>query len=440
MTLALLGGPPVRSRPLPRSETIGAEEKRAVNGVLERGVLSQFLGEPGEHFYGGVEVRALEREVADAFAVRHAITTNSGTTALQTALAAIGIGPGDEVIVSPFTMSASAAAVVLQHAVPIFADIHPDTYCLDPRRVVELITERTRAIMVVDIFGQPAHWDDLRRIAAERALSVIEDAAQAAGATYRGRPAGTLGDIGMLSLNYHKIVHAGEGGILLTPDDRLAERARLIRNHGEAVVEALCVADIQDLVGSNYRLTELQCAIARVQMRRLTTLFERRSSLAQRLTHRLHEVPYVRPPLLDQGATSTYYLYAIRLDIDAMGVTRKTFVKALAAEGVNVSEGYVRPLYLQPMYQRRKAMGRLGCPWDCGHYVGSVSYAPGICPIAERMHDAELIVGDFGDIAQTERDMDEIASAFDKVVSGLQQLRHWERSHGSETTDAGRRA
>ena len=394
--------------------------------VLESGVLSQFLGEASSDFYGGPEVRGLERDAASMFGVGNAVTTNSGTTALQTALAACGVGPGDEVIVSPFTMSASAATIVLQHAVPVFADIDPRTYCLDPERVAELVTERTRAIVAVDLFGQPAHWDALRRIAAAHRLLIVEDAAQAAYATYRGQWAGTLGDIGMLSLNYHKIIHSGEGGILLMRDARLVERAQLIRNHGEVVVEAFGVSDIRDLVGSNLRLTEIQAAIARVQLRRLPALFDRRRTLAERLTNRLAALPHFWPPEIEVQATSTYYGYPIRLDVDALGVSRATIVAALAAEGLDVNEGYVRPIYLQPMYQRRIAMGRRGCPWDCGHYDGTVNYEPGICPVAERMHERELIVGDFGGPGHAETDIDDVALIFEKVSDALPQLRDWE--------------
>lgn len=426
MTLALLGGRPVRGSPLRSAGSIGPEEIRAAMRVLESGVLSQFLGEASSDFYGGPEVRGLERDAASMFGVGNAVTTNSGTTALQTALAACGVGPGDEVIVSPFTMSASAATIVLQHAVPVFADIDPRTYCLDPERVAELVTERTRAIVAVDLFGQPAHWDALRRIAAAHRLLIVEDAAQAAYATYRGQWAGTLGDIGMLSLNYHKIIHSGEGGILLMRDARLVERAQLIRNHGEVVVEAFGVSDIRDLVGSNLRLTEIQAAIARVQLRRLPALFDRRRTLAERLTNRLAALPHFWPPEIEVQATSTYYGYPIRLDVDALGVSRATIVAALAAEGLDVNEGYVRPIYLQPMYQRRIAMGRRGCPWDCGHYDGTVNYEPGICPVAERMHERELIVGDFGGPGHAETDIDDVALIFEKVSDALPQLRDWE--------------
>lgn len=438
-TLALLGGEPIRKAPLPQDRSLGQAEREAVLRVLDRGVLSQFLGEDHPDFLGGPEVRAAEAEFAAAFAVPHAVSTNSATTGLQTALAASGLGPGDEVIVSPFTMSASAATIVLQHAVPVFADIDPRTYCLDPSSVRDRITGRTRAIMAVDIFGQPAHWEELRAIARQHGLHIVEDAAQAAHAAYRGEYAGALGDVGVLSLNYHKIIHAGEGGMILTRDEEIATRARLIRNHGEVVAEISGLQDLINIVGSNYRLTEIQAAIARAQLNRLPGLFEHRTRLARHLGDRLRALPHVRPPELDDGASSTYYLFAVRLDVDALGLSRAAIARALAAEGVPFDEGYVRPIYFQPMYQRRSALGRTGCPWKCPHYEGDVSYEPGICPVAERMWRRELLVAAVGAPPQTTEDMDDVADAFEKVVEGLPALRDWE-ARALKTADAHIRA
>ena len=181
-TLALHGGTPVLPHGLPKNATIGPEERAAVLRVLDRGTLSQFLGEAHEDFFGGPEIRGIEADFAEHFGVPYAVSTNSATTALQTAVAACRLGPGDEVIVSPFTMSATAATIVAQNAIPVFADIDPRTYCLDPLSVRSRVTPQTRAIMAVDIFGQPAHWDELRAIAREHGLALIEDAAQSVGA------------------------------------------------------------------------------------------------------------------------------------------------------------------------------------------------------------------------------------------------------------------
>jgi dTDP-4-amino-4,6-dideoxygalactose transaminase len=187
MTLAIDGGSPVRRRPFPQYRTIGPEEKQAVMAVLDSGVLSQFVGVWGPDFHGGPRVRSLEAAWAEYFGIAHAITMNSATSGLYAAVGAAGVGPGDEVIVSPYTMSASAAAAVVYGAIPVFADIDPETFCLDPRSVAARIGDRTRAVIAVDLFGHPAAWDDLRAAVRGRNIVLIEDAAQAPGARLAGR-------------------------------------------------------------------------------------------------------------------------------------------------------------------------------------------------------------------------------------------------------------
>jgi len=296
-----------------------------------------------------------------------------------------------------------------------------------------VITPRTRAIMMVDLFGQPAHWDEIWGIAQEYNLKIIEDAAQAANARYKGRLAGTLGDVGVLSLNYHKIIQCGEGGVILTSDPELAQRAQLIRNHGEAVVEDFDLPDIANTFGSNYRMTEIEAAIARCQLGRLQELFEHRERLATYLSKHLRALSSITVPHIESSVTSAYYMYAVKLHPD-LGVSRRTFVRALNAEGIPFGEGFVQPIYLQPMYQKRSAYNR-GCPWTCGHYQGSVTYAPGTCPVAERVHDRELIVAMVCNHPQTESDMDDIVRAFDKVLSHLPALRS-EEVEGAYAADA----
>ena len=223
----------------------------------------------GEDFLGGPVVRSCEAAFAERLGARHAISVNSATTGLQVALAAAGVRAGDEVITSPFTMSASAATVVLQGAVPVFADIEDETYGLDPASVEAKITQNTSAIVVTHIFGHPARMDGLRDLASRHGLALIEDAAQSIGATYQGRETGTLGNAGVLSLNYHKIIHSGEGGVVLTNDDEVARAAQLVRNHGEVVADRAGVAEPGAVIGSNFRLTEIAAAIAIEQLRKL---------------------------------------------------------------------------------------------------------------------------------------------------------------------------
>ena len=219
--LALLGGSPVRTRLFPASRVIGPDEVEAARKVAESEILSRYLGVWHPDFFGGPQVQAFEREWAEVYQTRHAIAVNSATSGLYAAVGAAGVGPGDEVIVSPFTMTASAIAPLIFNAIPVFADIDPETYTLAPEGVAARITPRTKAIIVVHIFGQPADMDPLMTLANRHGLTVIEDCAQAPFAAYKGRPVGGLGHMGVFSLNYHKHIHTGEGGLVTTNDDRL---------------------------------------------------------------------------------------------------------------------------------------------------------------------------------------------------------------------------
>jgi perosamine synthetase len=422
--LAIHGGTPVRREPFAPQNTIGDEEKQAVMEVLESGNLSQFLGEWSEDFMGGPRVRAAERAFADRLGARHAISVNSATTGLQVALAAAGVGPGDEVVVSPFTMSASAAAVVLQNAVPVFADIEDETYGLDPAAVEAAITPRTAAIMVTHIFGHPARMTELLEIAGRRGLAIIEDAAQSIGATHHRRQSGTLGTAGVLSLNYHKIIHSGEGGIVLTDNDDVARIAQLSRNHGEVVADRAGLPGVANTIGSNYRMTEIEAAIAFTQLGKLDGLLELRRGLAARMTERVDGIDGVRGAIIAEGCTHSFYVYPLRLADEVLDVVpRAAVVRALAAEGIPVSNGYVAPLYLQPMYQQRISRGARGCPWTCGHWRGEVSYEIGICPVSERLHERDLMLVDVTRSPLRLSDVDDVADALEKVLGDRDGLR-----------------
>jgi dTDP-4-amino-4,6-dideoxygalactose transaminase len=420
--LALLGGTPVRTRPFPDYVTIGEEEKRAVMSVLDSTVLSRFLGTWSPDFYGGPKVQTLERAWEDYFGVRHAVSVNSATSGLYAAVGAAGIGPGDEVIVSPYTMTASAAAAVVYGGIPVFADIDPETFCITPESIRHCITPRTRAIVVVDIFGHPADMDGIMALAVEHGLVVIEDAAQAPGATLNGRFAGTLGHMGVFSLNYHKTIHCGEGGVVVTDDARLAERLQLIRNHGEVVVKSKGVEDIVNMVGFNYRMTEIEAAIAAEQLKKLKGLVGKRREAAAGLLEKLAGLPGITLPVIKPGVEHGWYLFTMRFDAAQAGVSRTRFVEAVKAEGVPLVAGYVEPIYLEPMYQRRIAFGRDGFPFTYPGYAGQVSYERGICPVVERMHFKEVVFTNACHAGIGEGEVDDLASAFRKVLEHAGEL------------------
>jgi dTDP-4-amino-4,6-dideoxygalactose transaminase len=419
--LALFGGPKTITRPFAPYRSIGREEAEAVRAVLESGVLSRFLGTWSPDFFGGERVQALERAWERHFSVRHAVTVNSATSGLIAAVGAVGVEPGDEVIVSPWTMSASATAILVWNAIPVFADIEEETYNLDPVSIEKNITPRTRALMVPDIFGHPADLDAVMEIARRHRLMVIEDAAQAPGALYRGRYAGTVAHVGVFSLNYHKHIHTGEGGVCVTDDPALAERLQLIRNHAEAVAGDKGVGDLGNLIGFNFRMTEIEAAIGLEQLKKLPGLAARRIAVADRLTEGLQGLKGLRTPVVKADCTHVYYVYPLVYDREATGVGRARVFAALRAEGAPVGDRYVN-LHLLPLYQKKIAYGTRGFPWTAGFYDGEVSYEKGICPVAEALQDGRhlgigLCVNEYG-----KEDVDLIVEAFHKVWRNLESL------------------
>lgn len=388
-SLAINGGAPVCPNPHLSHSTIGRRERMAVMEVMKSGVLSDFMGVWGDKFYGGKQVQALERKWADYFGTAHAVSMNSATSALYAAVGAAGISPGDEVIVSPYTMTASATAALIYGGIPVFADIDEDTFCITADTIAERFTEHTRAIIAVDLFGHPVDffkiWPRINRYD----ITVIEDAAQALGATFYGGQAGNFGDIGVHSLNYHKHIHCGEGGIAVTNDDRLAERLRLIRNHAEVVVGDAGTVDLSNMVGFNYRMGEIEAAIASVQLDRLDGIVRGRRQNAALLTDILHGIPGITTPVTLPGCEHAWYLYAMKYDEQVIGVPRDIFVKAVQAEGVPLFAGYVKPIYLEPLYQKKIAFGKYGYPFTAAHRP--IEYHLGDCPVAERMHFKELM-------------------------------------------------
>ena len=432
-TLALLGGEPVRRAPFPAYNHIGKEEIAAVTRVLESGNLSQYLGVWHDDFWGGPEVRAFESEWAGAFQAKHAVSVNSATSGLYAAVGAAGVGPGDEVVVSPYTMMASATAAVVFNAVPVFADIDPNTFCLSAETIRARLTPRTKAIIVVHIFGGPADMDPIMALARERNVMVIEDCAQIPFGAYRGRPVGTLGHMGVFSLNYHKHIHTGEGGLVVTNDDALADRVALIRNHAEAVVGAKGELDLVNMVGFNFRLGEMEAALGRRQLAKGPGLVARRRELVAYLEKKIAGIPGLTPAPVNPADTHVYYVHPLLFDAAKAGVPRDLFVRALKAElaptvlreqhGVLIGAGYVKPLYLHPMFQKKIAYGNVGCPFKCPHYKGEADYRPGLCPNAERAHAETLITHELMRPPMTERDVDDVAAAFHKVAGNVAALR-----------------
>ncbi|MDC0487147.1 DegT/DnrJ/EryC1/StrS family aminotransferase [Amylibacter sp.] len=420
--LAIFGGPKAIKTQLRPYNSIGIEEADAVKGVIESGVLSKFLGTWSPDFYGGEKVKEFERDCEEFFGVKHAITVNSWTSGLTCAVGAIGIEPGDEVIVTTWTMCATATAILHWNAIPVFADIDPLTFNLDPQSVEANITPYTKAIIAVDIFGHPADIDSLMEIANRYNLKLITDSAQAPGSTYKGSLTGTASHVGGYSLNYHKHIHTGEGGILVTNDNDIADRLRLIRNHAEAVVEGMGVLDISNMVGYNYRLGELECAIGIEQLKKLPKLVSGRQKAAEKLAVLLGNLNGIRMPVVMPDCTHSYYMFPMVLDIELIGVSRDRIIEALNAEGViGLTSGYVN-IHLLPMYQKKIAYGSSGFPWTSDICKREVDYGEGICPVAEELHRSTYMGLSACMHEMSDNDVDAIAAAFIKVWSNLDQL------------------
>lgn len=380
--LALNGGTPVQPSPLAPYLSIGEEERAAVERVMATGQLSAFVAANDDRFYGGTSVRAFEAEFRNLLGSPHAVSFNSASSGLMAAVAALGIGPGDEVIVPAQTMSASAAMVLANGAAPVFADVEDRTYGLDPDSVRSRLSERTRALMLVHLYGHPARMTELLAIASEYDLKVIEDCAQAPLATMNGALAGTFGDIGVFSFNFHKHANCGEGGIAITRSTALYERMAMIRNHGE-VHDVLSKS--HSLIGWNLRLTELQAAVAVEQTRKLPRLVETRRTLARRLSALLAEFPWIRVPHVEDGCQHSYYDFPMQLDLGRLGLTKHEFMAITAAENLPFTESY-RPIYWQRIYQEQTVGNRPGFPFDQSlSEKNRDNYRMGSCPCAEAL-------------------------------------------------------
>ncbi|MEO8649880.1 MAG: DegT/DnrJ/EryC1/StrS family aminotransferase [Acidobacteriota bacterium] len=341
--LAVSGGKPHITEPYPSYPAWDENEKEALIEVLESGI------------WGGYnpKVKQFEAAFSSYHQCRFGITAANGTVTLETALLAAGIGPGDEVIVPPISFIATATAVLRVGAVPVFVDVDGSTLNLDPAAVSAGITPRTRAIIPVHFAGQPADMDELMKVAGSNGLTVIEDCAHAHGATWRGQPVGSFGDLGSFSFQASKNLTAGEGGILTTNDEQLAEAARSICNQGRRTGGAWYE---HVRLGTNLRITGWQAAVLLTQLARLPDQIQKRESNTSVLNGILSELESIRLVHVDERVTChSNYLYLVRLDLEALpGVTKNNFVKALAAEGVPCAAGYPQPLYRNAVFLDHK--------------------------------------------------------------------------------------
>lgn len=346
-------------------QSIDEEDIRAVVEVLRSDWLTT-----------GPKVAEFEESFARSVGASHAVAVTSGTAALHTAMYALDIGPGDEVVVPAMTFAATANCVVFRGGTPVFADVDPETLLLDPASAGARITRRTRAIVAVDYAGQPCDYDALRVLADRNGLALADDACHALGGTYKGRPVGSLADLSTFSLHPVKHITSGEGGMVTTGDPELAKRMRLFRNHGITTDhrqrEALgsWFYEMTDL-GYNYRLTDFQCALGASQLRKLPGWVLRRRQIAARYDAAFAGDPGIRPLAVRPDAGHAYHLYVIRLEAREPGKDRATVFQSLRESGIGVNVHYI-PVHLHPYYRER------------------FGTRPGDCPVAEEAYERIL--------------------------------------------------
>ncbi|HKG25183.1 MAG TPA: DegT/DnrJ/EryC1/StrS family aminotransferase [Thermomicrobiales bacterium] len=400
--LAVDGGTPVRRSPLPGVErrAMGDEEIAALTQVIHSGQL-------GRH--GGTKVKELERVYADFYGVKHAIAVSSGSAAVHTAVATNNPEPGDEIITTPCSDFGTVLGILFQNAIPVFADLDPETFCLDPASVEARITDRTRAIVAVHLFGGLADVDALRAISERHGIPLIEDCAQAQLSEYRGKLAGTMGALGCFSLNNTKHLNAGEGGLVVTNDDALARRARLFADKAWPRDQE---GRFSLFLGQNYRLGELQAAVALVGLRRLRENVEARRRAVDRIYERIIGVPGIRIPAELPDTHSSYWILHLFVDdrIDANEVA-----SALAAEGIPFGAKYVTPLYTWPVLRDRQTYGKSGFPFNSPYTNRPFDYAPGLCPVFEAAREHLILLSI--DEQWSDADADDVATAIRKVFA-----------------------
>ncbi|MES2461031.1 MAG: DegT/DnrJ/EryC1/StrS family aminotransferase [Armatimonadota bacterium] len=406
--LALRGGSPARIAPFMSWPEFGIEEEEAVLRALRSGKWGR---------QEGSEVARFEQDFAAYHDCRYGVAVVNGSISLKIALLAAGIKAGDEVIVPPYTFLATASVVVEVNAVPVFADIHPDSYCLDPKSVEAAITPRTRAIMVVHLGGLAADMDALTAIAKKHGITLIEDAAHAHGGEYKGKKLGSIGDMGSFSFQSSKNLTSGEGGILTTNNPELEKTARSLHNCGRMAGGAWYGHQI---LGGNNRLSELQGALLNAQMERLEGQTKRRDKNGRYLNERLAEIPGISPLPRDQGETiHPYHLYVFRYDADVWeGIPRAKFLEAMVAEGIPASPGYIVPLYEQPVFQER----RFGPYSGANGYDSDLAANAARCPVTERASRQEGCWLTQNILLGTRSDMDDIVGAVAKVYENRRDL------------------
>ena len=408
--LAIAGGAPVRTSAFARWPQFDDRERRAILGVLES-------GNWGGYPFPNQLAETFGRAFASYQDAKHALCAANGTVTLEIALKAIGISPGDEVIVPAYTFEATAAPVLKLGAIPVFVDVLPDTYCIDPSAAAEAVTSRTRAIIPVHLAMSMADMDAISELAAGHGLKIIEDCAHAHGAKWRKRGAGSIGDAGSFSMQTSKLMTAGEGGVVTTCDDEIFELCQSYVNCGRA---SQTDRFRHRILGFNYRMTEFQAAILLAQLERLTEQTELRAERAARLSEGLSNVHGIRLLRKDERLTTqAIYQFVFKYDAKEFGgATRDRFVAALEAEGIPSDGLFYEPVYRSALFN----VDLRDFPALRGSDACDLPWAKTHCPVAERAAYLESVWLPHQLLLGSEQDVDQIVEAIEKIQSNVDEL------------------
>lgn len=401
--LAIHGGPKVKTTSFGSGKRFGLEEVIQLTEALEQNTL---------FYHSGKKVKQFLSDFNELYGVKHSVAASSGTAAIHIGLGAAGVTAGDEVITSPITDQGTLIGILYQNAIPVFADLDPHTYNMDPASIESRITERTKAILVVHLAGNPSDMDAIMAIARKHNLKVVEDCAQSYISRYKGQLAGTIGDYGCFSTNDFKHISTGDGGIVTVnsgdEQDYMVTHAFADKNYrrfGTEVIREL------DYVAPNYRMTELQGAVGIAQLRKLPGICERRRRHGDYLTAAIKDLPGISAHKITEGGESSYWFYMMRIDEEQLACTRNEFSRALSAEGIPNSAGYIPDVvYMQPLFQKKQAYVGSNYPFS----LSDATYERGLCPVAERILQTavRLQINEFF----TDEDMEEMAQAIRKVA------------------------
>jgi len=404
--LALYGGTPVKTTPFGTGKRFGGSELEHLKEALEQDTLFYWLGN---------KVKTFCRSFADIYGMKYCVATSSGTASIHVALGACGITEGDEVITTPITDMGTVIGILYQNAIPIFADMDPHTYGLDPKSFEERISDKTKAVVVVHLAGNPSDMDPIMQIAQKHGLYVIEDCAQSYMCRYKGRLVGTFGHFGCFSTNNVKHISTGDGGLMITNDDELYSLAHRFADknydrHGKTTTEQRAAA----CIAPNYRMTELQGAVGLAQLERLEWICSQRTLYGDAITRGISGLKGVYPHKVEEGNVCTYWFYMLRIIEEEVGVCVDVFSEALNAEGIDNWVGYVDCIYKSPLFTEKSAYRGTHAPFDSKYYGREIEYKEGLCPIAESIHKTaiRLAVSEF----HTPQDIEDTIAAICKVA------------------------